>query len=170
MAFLDLAGSRFSVRKFSNEPVEKEKIIKILEAGQSAPTACNFQPQKIYVFESISALGKLKSCKLSDFNETLAFLVCYDQNLCWKRDYDGKASGEVDASIVATHMMLEAWECGIGSTLVMHFDPKEICDSFSIPANEIPVCLLLMGYPEDGVLPSKLHSTRKTLDDTTICL
>jgi hypothetical protein len=39
--------------------------------------------------------------------------VCYDSELCWTRDFDGKESGDIDASIVATHMMLEAWELGI---------------------------------------------------------
>ena len=45
MSFIDLAKDRYSERYFdTNRAVEQEKIDKILEAGQTAPTACNYQP------------------------------------------------------------------------------------------------------------------------------
>ena len=44
MDFLTLAKERYSVRKFSDRPVESEKLHKILEAGRAAPTAVNNQP------------------------------------------------------------------------------------------------------------------------------
>ena len=43
MAFMDLAKSRYSVRKFSDKPIEKEKLDAILEAGRIAPTWHNYQ-------------------------------------------------------------------------------------------------------------------------------
>ena len=49
MDFLQLATDRYSVRSFSDRPIEPEKMEKILKAGQVAPTAVNFQPQKIYI-------------------------------------------------------------------------------------------------------------------------
>ena len=42
--FLELAQSRYSVRKYSDKPVEKEKLEQILKAAQAAPSACNYQP------------------------------------------------------------------------------------------------------------------------------
>lgn len=39
MDFLGLAADRYSVRSFSDRPVEQEKIDKILKAAQLAPTA-----------------------------------------------------------------------------------------------------------------------------------
>lgn len=45
--FLNLARSRFSVLEYKKEPVEESVILRILEAGLAAPTACNFQPQRI---------------------------------------------------------------------------------------------------------------------------
>ena len=51
-----------------------------------APTACNNQPQKIYVLQSAEALETLQKCKSSNFGETLAFLVCYDSGSCWTRE------------------------------------------------------------------------------------
>ena len=61
MNFSELAKSRYSVRSFSEQPVEDDKLNIILEAGQVAPTACNNQPQKIYVLKSDEAIEKLKA-------------------------------------------------------------------------------------------------------------
>lgn len=58
MDFLAFARKRFSVRSYSNRSVESEKIEKILKAADIAPTAVNYQPQKIYVLESAKALKK----------------------------------------------------------------------------------------------------------------
>ncbi|HEY8349856.1 MAG TPA: nitroreductase family protein [Clostridia bacterium] len=168
--FITLVNSRFSVRRFSDRKVEQEKIDLILRAGQAAPTACNNQPQKIYVLQSAEALETLQKCKYSHFGETLAFLVCYDSELCWTREFDGKASGDIDASIVATHMMLEAWELGIGSTWIMHFDPEAVKVKFSLPDNIVPVCILVMGYPAQEAVPSVLHSKKKDLKDMVTVL
>lgn len=53
MDFLELVKERYSsVRKFTNQKVEQEKIDLILEAGRLAPTAVNFQPQRILVLDS----------------------------------------------------------------------------------------------------------------------
>ena len=168
--FITLVNSRFSVRRFSDRKVEQEKIDLILRAGQAAPTACNNQPQKIYVLQSAEALETLQKCKYSHFGETLAFLVCYDSELCWTREFDGKASGDIDASIVATHMMLEAWELGIGSTWIMHFDPEAVKVKFNLPDNIVPVCILVMGYPAQEAVPSVLHSKKKDLKDMVTVL
>ena len=52
MELMKLFEERFSVRKFSDKKVEKEKVDLILEAGRLAPTAVDFQPQRIFVLES----------------------------------------------------------------------------------------------------------------------
>ena len=62
MDFIKLAKERYSVRKFAGRKVEKEKIAQILEAGRLAPTAANYQPQRILVIESGESLAKLKGC------------------------------------------------------------------------------------------------------------
>lgn len=49
MDFSALATARYSLRKFSSAPVEPEKLALILEAGRNAPTAHNYQPQRIFV-------------------------------------------------------------------------------------------------------------------------
>ena len=59
MDFLQLAQNRYSVRKFTERPVEREIIDKILRAGTLAPTAKNLQPQRILVMDTQETLEKL---------------------------------------------------------------------------------------------------------------
>lgn len=59
MDFKELAKKRFSVRNFSNRPVEQEKLDKMLEMLLLAPTAKNQQPERVYVLQSEEILAKL---------------------------------------------------------------------------------------------------------------
>ena len=158
MEFMELAAARYSVRKFDEKPVEPEKLEKILQAGHIAPTAKNLQPQRVYVLRSPEAIEKIKKCTQCTYGATTVLLVCYNAEESWKRPFDGKDSGDVDASIVLTHMMLEAWELGIGSTWVMHFDPAKVREEFSLPENIIPSSLMPLGYPAPDAAPSPRHS------------
>ena len=165
MDFLKLAADRYSVRKFSSRPVPQEALEKILQAGQLAPTACNRQPQRVLVINTPESTAKLKNCTGSHFNAPAALLVCYDKTECWVRDYDQKASGEIDASIVATHLMLEAAALEVGTTWVMHFDPAAIRGAFAVPDCLEPVALLVMGYPAPDAKPFPGHSTFRPLEE-----
>ncbi len=165
MDFLKLATDRYSVRKFSDKIVEKEVIDKILEAGRIAPTGCNYQPQRILVINDNKSLEKLKDCTRCHFDAPCAMLVCYNKDECWTRPYDGRQSGVVDASIVTTHLMLQAWELGVGSTWVMHFDPLRMRETFGIPENIDPVALLVMGYPATDAIPNERHTTYRAMEE-----
>jgi len=59
MDFMDISKMRVTVRKFAQMPVEQEKIEKILEAGQWAPTAVNYQPQRVLVLNTLENLEKV---------------------------------------------------------------------------------------------------------------
>ena len=164
--FLELAKERHSVRKFSDRKVEKEKLDLILEAGRVAPTAKNCQCQRILVIENDENLAKLKSCTPYHFNAPSALLICYDTNVSWKRNHDNKDMGVVDATIIATHMMLEVQDLGLGTTFVGHFDPDVIKKTFELPEYLVPVALLPIGYPSSDSTPHILHNKRFDTKDT----
>ena len=148
MEFSDVIRKRYSVRKFEQRPVEQSALDAVLQAGLLAPTAKNLQPQRILVIRRQEDLEKLDRCTRCRFGAPCALLVCYDRDACWKRErYDGKPSGETDAAIVTTHMMLAAEALGIGTTWVMHFDPEAVRREFSVPEPCEPCALLVMGYP-----------------------
>lgn len=165
MDFLEMAVKRFSVRRFdTGKKVEKEKIDRILEAAQAAPSAHNFQSDRILVIEEKEALEKLKECTPCHYHAPLAFLVSFDKEVCWKRENDGKAAGEVDAVIAATHMMFEACEQGIGCCWVMGFDEKALKEKFHLPDTLKPTAILVCGYPSTDCRPSSRHGKRQELE------
>lgn len=165
MDFLEFAKERYSVRKFKDKPLAKEEIDTILKAGHVAPTGCNYQPQRILVINQAQALEKLKKCTKCHFDAPCAMLVCYNRDESWVSPFGGALSAPVDASIVTTHMMLQAHSMGIGSCWVMYFDPEKMREEFDIPDNFVPAALLVMGYPAKDCPVHPFHSTFRPLED-----
>ena len=166
MDLMNLLKESYSVRMFSDKPVEDDKLNQILEAGRVAPTAVNFQPQRILVLKSKDALDKLKNCTRYHFDAPVALIVCYDNTVSWKRGYDNHDMGEVDAAIVTTQMVLEIANLGLGTTWVGHFDPAAVVREFELPENIIPVAILPIGYPAPDAEPNPRHFERLELTKT----
>ena len=155
---MDLAGERYSVRKYQPKKVPGELVEQILRAAELAPTGCNNQPQRIIVVESEEGLARLRECTRCHFDAPLAFIIGYNKNECWKRPYDGKLSGDIDASIVTTHMMLEAAELGLGTCWVMHYRPEVLREKFGISDEIETTALLVAGYPAEESVPAAGHT------------
>lgn len=190
MDFMDISKMRVTVRKFSQKPVEKEKIEKILEAGRWSPTAVNAQPQRVLVLNTPENLAKVKefcsfgydqkyvdlSKECDDkanrkiniyYGAPLVLFVCYDKTACWTHPQNGKSSGATDGTIVATHMMLEAASIGLGTVWISYFDEEKAKELLNIPETWQPVCMIYIGYPADDFVPNtKLGCHRKPLNET----
>lgn len=164
MDFETVIKNRTAVREFKTDAIEDSKIKKILNAGRIAPTAKNLQPQKIYVVKSEDALSKIDKITPCRYGAPLCLIVCADKNIAWEND--GYSSYETDAAIVATHMLLEATNLGLGSVWVRYFDVPNMIKKFNLPENVIPVCLIPIGYAADGYKESPLHNQRKELSET----
>jgi len=166
MGFLELAQKRYSCRSFENKMVEQEKIDKILEAGRLSPTGRNLQPQRILVLTDKEKLNKLSECTKYGWNAPVIMIICYDRNVSWKRKQDGREGGDIDASIVTTHMMFEIAELGLGTTWIGSFDPEKVKEVYHIPDFYEVVALLPIGYPSDEAKPSDNHEKRLPLEET----
>lgn len=166
MDFLELAKRRYSVRKYKDKKVEKEKLLKILEAGRVAPTGANTQPQRLIVIQEEEGLEKLKKAA-NVFGAPLAIIVCGDHKPVWKRPFDGKDILDIDTSIVTDHMMLQATELGLGTLWVCYFDPAIIRKEFNLPENVEPVNILAVGYADgEAASPERHEKTRKPIEQT----
>ena len=165
MEFMDLAKARFSLRSYSDREVEPEKLAQILEAGRIAPTAKNSQPQRVYVLQG-AAIEKAVAASRCTFGAPVVLVICYDKNDSAVLPMNSVNFGIMDASIVITHMMLQATELGLGSCWVGLFDEKIIRETIGMPDNYVPVALLPLGYAADGAMPSDRHHDRKPLDET----
>lgn len=172
MDFLELAKARYSVRKYSDKQIEQEKLDKILEAGNVAPTAVNYQPQRIYVLQSEEALARAKELCPCTYDAPTVLMIAYDDNKDWDNPkQEGIHSGEQDVSIVATHMMLEAWNLGVASCWVNLFPNDELAKAFDLPENEKIVLLMPLGYAAEEAKPvEKWHYGYKDISETVTYL
>jgi len=169
MTFLEFAKERYSVRSFKDKPIETEKLSKVLESARIAPTGHNNQPQRIKIINSSEDLAKIDQCTRARFGAQTVLLVCYDKEVSWKRKkFDNACSGEQDAAIVTTHMMLAAHNLGLGTCWVMFFDPAKTRELFALPENIIPMAMLPIGYPSDDCAPHELHSQRVEIEKLLI--
>ena len=161
MDFLTLAHERYSCRRFADTPVEQEKIDKIIEAAVAAPTAVNYQPFKIWIIQKAEDIEKIAQTTPYTFQAPMVFAVGGKVDEAWVRKYDGKNFVDVDASVVATHMMLEIHDLGLGTTWVGSFDEDKLKDFFPVMNGYNIVALFPTGYPAETAHPSRLHTTRK---------
>lgn len=167
MTFLELAKTRYSVRAYQDTPIEEEKLTLILEAGRVAPTACNNQPQKIYVVKTPEARQKLNAVCGNTFQAPVVLVVCYDRTRDWKnRLMPGYESGETDAAIVCTHMMLQAAELGVGSCWVGYFNSGSIVEALGLPETVTVSALLPLGYAAENATPAPFHTQYRDFADT----
>jgi nitroreductase len=168
MEYSSLIKERYSVRKFSAQPVGQSTIDAILEAARVAPTAVNKQPQRILVIQGAEGMEKLKLCTPYTFDAPMALAVCCNMDEAWVRPYDNYNAGFIDASIVGAHIMLAVHDLGLGSTWVGYFDPAVFRKSFNLPANIEPVALFPIGYLAPDARPSHLHAKRRPLEETVV--
>ena len=166
MKFIELAKERYAVRAYKDTPVEQEKIDLILEAAKLAPTACNNQPQKIYVVKSEEKRKALAEVTPCTFNAPVIFVVGYDNDRSAKGLVHATHDfGDTDAAIVCTHMMLEAWEQGLGSCWVGYFGEEKVREALGLPENVRVRDLLPVGYAADDAKPAPLHTKYRAMSD-----
>ena len=170
MDFEKLCAERYSLRKFSNRPIEAEKLEKVLEAGRKAPTAHNLQPQRILVMQSKEALEKAEECTACKFHPPVILVVAYDPAKAWNREGDMKNHGEIDATIAATQMMLQAADLGLGTCYVGMFSQEKLHEMFPEMKGLVATAMLPLGYPAETAHPSRLHGDRMPLDEMVIRL
>ena len=165
MDFKDLVHARYSCRKFSDRPVEKEKLDVILDAGLFAPSAINCQPVHVWIVQDESRRTEMKkACKFL-FGAPCILVVGFDPELQWIRKYDDKAEGEVDSVVFATSMMMQIADIGLGSTYVGDFDPAVMKQILPETEGYELVCLLPCGYPSVDAKPSAKHTDRKPKEE-----
>lgn len=157
MDFIEIAKKRYSVRSYQDKKVEEEKLHKILEAAHVAPTAANLQPVRLITVQSSEGLGKIgKGANL--YGAPLAIIVCADHSKAWVRPFDKKQTGDIDASILTDHMMLQATELGLGSVWICYFKPDVIRKEFGLPNDLEPINILAVGYSDEEADDPERHS------------
>lgn len=170
MKFTELAEKRYSCRKISDKKVAKEKIDRIIETAMVAPTAVNKQPVRIFRIESESAKENIAKVTNFTFGAENFIVVGYKEDEAWVREYDKHNFAEVDAAIVATHIMLEIENQGLSTTWVGHFDAPLLKEL----QPEMEGCGLIsifpIGYAAETAKPAHLHYKKRPEEELVITL
>lgn len=170
---LELIRSRQSDRKYSDKPVEQEKLGRIIEAGRMAPSACNAQPWKFVVVtdpELIRNLAEAASAKLIGMNTfvnqspALIVIIRESPNLSSKvgATIKNKDYSLIDIGIAAENICLQARAEGIGSCILGWFDEKMVKKLLSIPSSKRVELIITLGYS----LSHQKDKKRKTSEET----
>ena len=157
MNFQALINARYSVRAYGPEPVDPEKLDRVLEAARLAPTAANRQPFRVIVIPTKSRekeLGRIYPREWFVQAPILLAIVAVPSE-AWVRKQDGWNAAEVDASIVMSHIVLAAAEEGLGTCWVAAFDPAAAREVLGLPPEVIPSAFTPLGCPADTAVPKK---------------
>ena len=165
MEFNTVLQRRYSCRAFSQKPVEQDKLDRILEAGRIAPTAVNKQPVHVWAVSNPETLEAIKSVTRSNYGAQLILVIGCRPTDAWVRRYDGKNGAEVDATIVATYLMLAAENEGLATLWVGSFDPAQLKGILPSSDGYELVAMINVGYLADGSAPSAMHGNRMSMGE-----
>jgi len=148
--------ARRSIRQFKSDPVEKEKVERILEAGRLAPSAKNRQEWRFVVVQKQEIRERIKTAAYNQEwvgQAPLIIAVCTTNT--GYRMPNGQLSHPIDLSFAAAFMTLQGVREGLGCCCLSTFDEEDVKNILSVPYSMKIVLLLVMGYadeqPEAGI-------------------
>lgn len=149
---------RRSVRRFSTQKIEREKILQILEAGRLAPSSSNRQAWHFVVVDDPSIINQMPRTvpvgtrRIVTFIEDapLVIIGCYSKAFTHViAQLAGHENHLIDVSIAMAHMTLAATELGIGTCWVGWFGESRLQRLLGLPRKYKIVALLVLGYPAE---------------------
>ena len=170
MEFKDVVRNRYSCKNYDGRKVEQGKLDRILGAGRLAPTAKNLQEHHVYVIQSDEGLAKIDNVTPCRYNAGTCLIVAFDKDNVYTYPNSSRKSGVEDATIVATHLMLAAYDEGVDSCWLNCIDIDKIKTEFGLPDNEEVLMILDLGYAAEGAGPLANHGNRKPLSETVTYL
>lgn len=158
MDFKELCISRFSARKYTNDPVGEADLNYIMECVNLAPSAVNRQPWHWIVVTSEEAKAKLQQCYAREWFATAPLYIigmrAKEEN--WVRKYDDKQHGDIDVAIATEHLCLAAAERGLGTCWVCNYDTDKMQQFFPREGYEAVVIV-----PVGHIAPDCPHAEKK---------
>lgn len=157
MTFQELINRRQSVRRYQNKRVEREKLQKLIEAVQLAPSASNSQPWKLILVDEPELKNKVANAtfsKLVAFNKfapqapVMAVLVIEKPKLITQigGSVKNREFPLIDIGIAAEHFCLQATELGLSTCMLGWFNEKKIKQLLSIPKKKRIGLVITLGY------------------------
>ena len=172
---LDLIHRRQSQRTYTARPVEKEKLLRCVEAARLAPSANNSQPWKFIIIDDPglkNAVAELTTTGMIPMNHFTkqapvhVAIVREKTNLTTAvgRVLKDKNYPLIDIGITTAHFCLQAAAEGLSTCIIGWFDEKKIKDLLNIPKSLRLELIILVGYPPtDEIRKKKRKETSEIL-------
>ncbi len=162
--FLNLCLLRRSVRRFADQPVEREKLALCIEAARLAPSADNGQPWRFLVFDDPAKKQALAEAVFTGvfaasrhFARAPVLVALLVKESFLINRLGGGAAGVpfqfVDAGIAGEHFVLAAAEQGLGTCWIGWFDSRALLRHFGLKRGYRAVALIAVGYPAEQLKP-----------------
>ncbi len=159
--FLELIQKRQSDRKYTDRPIETEKLERCLEAARLAPSASNSQPWTFVVVnepELVEKVGKAARGPLSSFNmfasQAPVIVVIVMEKPKVITEVGGRIKKKeyplIDVGITAEHFCLQATEEGLGTCMLGWFDERKVKELLHVPEEKNISLLITVGYTPEN--------------------
>ncbi len=172
--FFKLVSKRESCRKFNGRPVNREDLLKCVEAARLAPSACNSQPWKFIIVDDQGLKNELCRAAFSapytaSWPEKAgAILVVISERGSFTARVGNFVRDTryylVDIGIAVEHFILQAAELGLGTCWMGWFNEKGVKQVLGLPAASKVDIIVPVGYAENKEPRKKI---RKSI--TEIC-
>lgn len=158
----ELIAKRWSARAFSTRPVEKSKLLSVLEAARWAPSSRNEQPWRYIVFtnDNPEMLQKAQSVlkEINDYAKRAPILICAITKKTYSENGSPNRLHFHDLGAANENMFLEAFN----QSLIMHemggFDVEKAREIFNVPEDYEVGIMIAIGYQDTyHVLPDRLR-------------
>ncbi len=142
--------ARRTVRKFKDEPVPDEVLLEILETAKWAPSPVNSQPWRFIIIKDGQTLKKLREhakygAHLMDAPVAIAVVVTHIEGFHW---YNEIEENKYAGAVVASYIMLAAWEKGVAAGWVS-IERDKVNAILNVPADHTVVTVMPIGYATD---------------------
>jgi nitroreductase len=159
MDILDIMKGRRSIRKFTDEPVSKDDLERLLQAARWAPSGSNRQQWRFVVVTSPTTKDLVRKFAPGIFDMPAAYIV-----ICVEREANihpiEEATYMADCAIASQNIMLTAYEMGLGTCVALSYAKAAIAEILKLPDGVEPQLLVTVGYPAENPKPP----TRLELD------
>ncbi len=158
----DLIKNRKSIRAFSNQPIDPDKINSLFEATRWAPSSTNEQPW-VYIYaarDQTELWDKLFSC-LNDGNKAWAkdapLLILSLARKSFTRFHGTNTYAMYDLGGANSFLSLQAVELGLQVRQMAGFHREKVIEQLNIPDTFEVGVFIAVGYPGDPeTLPKNL--------------
>jgi nitroreductase len=158
--FKQLCVQRRSVRWFAERRVPRELIEKALEAATQAPSACNRQPFKYFVFDTPADAQRIGSIPMGTAGFSSNFqcvLVVVGDLSAYPYERDRHVI-YIDGALASMQLLLALETLGLSSCVINWPDIENLETRMSrelrLQPYERPLMLIAVGYPDQtGLIP-----------------